>query len=761
MLKKNKIAKILLGLIVLVHPLITTAQPVLANAEAEIIEMVEEVEKEELEIFEEELEIVEAIEANEDVEAIEEVEVIEEEVNEDVEINEGVEAPELEEDNEVIEEVENDYFEDDFANENVVEIPESDEASYEPVEIPEPDDTTVEAEESEIQEDDSDEETPFEFSASSRSDWSLPQSNITLPNRLLTPIERADWIAEYFAMGGVFEFELEVIRLINELRAERNLVLVELDIPLSMAARFHVQSKITFNTGTVHCHEDLPYECSGRAAKFFTGSYGFFGNGAAARTPEGVVQMWIGSPGHFENMINPDIRFMGIGSHVESVWGAYNYMMARSSVSPPRHYVNVENGTGSGFFKGTVYLGTAYQGNGVWYTNHYTTPDTVAPRAVVPEGHRFTHWTSSIESVEFSDPYNPNTTFTMINEPVTVTAHFEPIPTNVVTVVGGTGGGDFGEGVTVTINATVPTGHRFVRWESDPAVNLANAASATTTFVMPANDVTVTALFESIPAYTVTVLGGTGGGNFEVGEVISITATVPPGFRFVRWESGPAVNLANATSATTTFVMPANDVTVTATFEPIPAYTVTVVGGMGGGDFAEGETVSFTAIVPPGYVFVRWEADPAVNLANATSANTSFVMPANNVTVTAILEPITEATEPTTETTEPTTEATEPTTEATEPTESSTGTTDSSTGTTDSSTGTMDSSTGTIDLSTGTSDSSRGSTGTTDSSTATTVLPSQLSLPQTGAVVGLSALGGVALLGSGFAIAKKKRSKKG
>lgn len=67
-------------------------------------------------------------------------------------------------------------------------------------------------------------------------------------------------------------------------------------------------------------------------------------------------------------------------------------------------------------------------------------------------------------------------------------------------------------------------------------------------------------------------------------------------------------------------------------------YAVTVVGGTAGVEKAkEGDTVYITAEVPEDKQFVRWESEQ-VSFADASKAETSFVMPAGAVTVTAVLE---------------------------------------------------------------------------------------------------------------------------
>ena len=83
---------------------------------------------------------------------------------------------------------------------------------------------------------------------------------------------------------------------------------------------------------------------------------------------------------------------------------------------------------------------------------------------------------------------------------VTATAAYEPIPpaTYVVTVVNGTGDGNYSAGATVNITATVPNGKVFDKW-SATGVTLENPGSASTRFTMPAGAVTVTASFKDTP----------------------------------------------------------------------------------------------------------------------------------------------------------------------------------------------------------------------------------------------------------------------
>jgi len=65
-------------------------------------------------------------------------------------------------------------------------------------------------------------------------------------------------------------------------------------------------------------------------------------------------------------------------------------------------------------------------------------------------------------------------------------------------------------------------------------------------------------------------------------------------------------------------------------------FSVTVNSGTGGGNFAQGVTVTIAAnAAPSGKVFDKWTASDGVTFANASNTSTTFTMPAKNATVTA------------------------------------------------------------------------------------------------------------------------------
>ncbi|WP_394926835.1 InlB B-repeat-containing protein [uncultured Robinsoniella sp.] len=77
--------------------------------------------------------------------------------------------------------------------------------------------------------------------------------------------------------------------------------------------------------------------------------------------------------------------------------------------------------------------------------------------------------------------------------------------------------------------------------------------------------------------YTATINNGTGDGSYAAGTKVNIKADTPaPGKRFKEWTvNNGGVTLENSKSETTSFSMPANAVTVTATYENIETYKIT------------------------------------------------------------------------------------------------------------------------------------------------------------------------------------------
>ncbi len=208
-----------------------------------------------------------------------------------------------------------------------------------------------------------------------------------------------------------------------------------------------------------------------------------------------------------------------------------------------------------------------------------------------------------------------------------------------------TGAASYESGSLVTIYAGSPeSGYRFSGWVGNIAPT--NATATTTTFVMPAYAINLTATWQNTTRYDVTVNGSqgvvsTGEGTYLAGEQVDIDAGSLAGYTFNGWQA-VGITLANSSQAKTSFIMPANDVDLRATWVSTSqgAYTVTVLDSYdpfsGAGKYDRNNMVTLKAGSREGYSFDGWTiSNPAVTIISPNDATTFFQMPADNVTVTA------------------------------------------------------------------------------------------------------------------------------
>ena len=214
---------------------------------------------------------------------------------------------------------------------------------------------------------------------------------------------------------------------------------------------------------------------------------------------------------------------------------------------------------------------------------------------------------------------------------------------NSVTVVGGTGGGKYAAGASVTVKATEPTGKTFANWTFRGVVlNTAQITQQEITFIMPENDVVLTALFEAID-YNITVTNGTSSApTAKYQEQVTVTANAPDADKyFDKWEvEGLDTTGMDLTKTEIKFQMPAENVTFKATYLAIEKFAIEMVDGTKDKEVAKaGETVTITANpAPTGKVFDKWTCETAgvtIEFASATSSPTTFVMPASNIKIQA------------------------------------------------------------------------------------------------------------------------------
>lgn len=136
-------------------------------------------------------------------------------------------------------------------------------------------------------------------------------------------------------------------------------------------------------------------------------------------------------------------------------------------------------------------------------------------------------------------------------------------------------------------------------------------------------------------ACNLTVVNGTGSGQYENGTQVAIVANaLQEGQTFDKW-IGDTTYIADINAAEAILTMPAADVTVTATYKAIEYYTLTVENGSGGGTVTSGDTVQIVADAPAdGMVFDKWVGD-VETVADISASTTTIRMPAKNATVTA------------------------------------------------------------------------------------------------------------------------------
>jgi uncharacterized repeat protein (TIGR02543 family) len=141
--------------------------------------------------------------------------------------------------------------------------------------------------------------------------------------------------------------------------------------------------------------------------------------------------------------------------------------------------------------------------------------------AVAAEGYEFTEWTAT--AGDFDDKYAATTTFAMPESDATITAHFQEEDDTVFwtltmaasPLVGGSISPTAAsylkaEGELVNISASAATGYQFSGWTASPAVAFGNAASPSTSFTMPSNDVLITAQFTLTPTQNPDPFAGLG-----------------------------------------------------------------------------------------------------------------------------------------------------------------------------------------------------------------------------------------------------------
>jgi len=281
--------------------------------------------------------------------------------------------------------------------------------------------------------------------------------------------------------------------------------------------------------------------------------------------------------------------------------------------------------------------------------------------ATPASGYQFVNWTGNVGTI--ADVNDASTTITM-NGDYSITANFAVAPpVQYSLTVSSTAGGSvtipgegtftYSSGTVVNLVATAASGYQFVNWTGNVG-SIANINAASTTITMNGN-YSITAMFQVIPPvqYSLIIFSTSGGsvttpgeGTFtrNAGTVVNLVATPVSGYGFVNW-TGNVGTIANVNAASTTITMNGS-YSITANFEEIPEYELTISSTAGGSVTSPGEgtftydagtVVSLAATPAGGYAFVNWTGDVAT-IANVNNAYTTIAMN-GNYSVAANFEP--------------------------------------------------------------------------------------------------------------------------
>ena len=261
----------------------------------------------------------------------------------------------------------------------------------------------------------------------------------------------------------------------------------------------------------------------------------------------------------------------------------YHYPARLTAPQPTEYMVSYNANGGSG-----TMVGDMVEENGKFTLENCT--------YIAPEGYKFKAW--AIGSVN-GEQKQPGEQITITGETY-IYAIWEAVEYN-VTVTGGTASVGAGTpitkatmGTTVTLTAgAAPSGQMFDKWVVNGVV-VADANSATTTFVMPAGNVTAEATYKNIPVVTYTVSFDANGGTGSMADATGVSGdyvlpvcgfTAPNGKQFKAWSVGGVEKAAGDT-----IIVNANT-TVTAIWENIPVTYYTVTFDSNGGSAVTAQSI--------------------------------------------------------------------------------------------------------------------------------------------------------------------------
>lgn len=247
----------------------------------------------------------------------------------------------------------------------------------------------------------------------------------------------------------------------------------------------------------------------------------------------------------------------------------------------------------------------------------------IPPSVQAPAGYLFAGW---------DRPFNN------IQSDITVTALYQ-LKTYTLQIQNGSGGGKYNAGTVVAIAANPANeGMIFNGWKGDSA-HVFNGDLPNTGVIMPEDNVNLTATYKnkSLKKYFLTVINGTGSGEYDQGHIVGISALPPPqGMIFNEW-AGQTNGIHNVFFANTCIMINAPDILVTATYrEASPeSFSLSVTNGTGSGEYPAGTVITISATpAEDGFMFNGWTGYTE-SIANINLPTTSLCTTDRDIRITA------------------------------------------------------------------------------------------------------------------------------
>ena len=276
--------------------------------------------------------------------------------------------------------------------------------------------------------------------------------------------------------------------------------------------------------------------------------------------------------------------------------------------------------------------------------------DTVKITAESRPGYVFDRWEVNFgTNVTLKDANKAETTFTMPDSMVVLTARYKALQS--ITLENGkayAGGEEITtakKGTEVAIKADKLDGKVFDHWKIVSGnVTLEDANKDETTFTMPAEPISLKAVYNTIHSIHTTFCTADPASAI-VGTEITVTAETREGYKFDGWAVSDGVELYDEEGLTAKFIMPDNDVTIEAKYKQY--HSIEVPKGVA--TDAEGNPI-FSAVEgteiwieidreqrnPDEFEFYRWVSKPEnLEIADRKAERTRFTMPDEAVEVEA------------------------------------------------------------------------------------------------------------------------------